>query len=108
MGNYQFIDGGDKRYEIDSLAVIHENFWNGNGAYDEGLICHEIAFYFLMKPRGTKELHSNSYTRFGDKEKMCWMPIKDLNKYKVYPTFLQDYLCSEHTGIEHIITDERL
>ncbi|MDE6598045.1 MAG: NUDIX hydrolase, partial [Clostridia bacterium] len=77
-------------------------------AYAEGLICHEISFYFLMKPRGTKALQSNSYTRFGDKEIMRWIPIKDLDKYKVYPTFLKNYLSSEHSGIKHIITDERL
>lgn len=94
-------------YEIDRLAVIHENFWNGNGAYDKDLNCHEIAFYFLMKPRGTKELDSNSYTRFGDKEIMRWIPIQELDNYKVYPTFLKEYLCSKQTGIAHIITDER-
>lgn len=95
------------QYQIDRLAVIHENLWNGAGAYDKGLHCHEIALYYLMKPRGTKELNSNSYTRFNDKETMHWIPIKELNKYTVYPTFLKDYLLKSHTGIEHIITDER-
>ena len=96
------------RFEIDRLAVIHENFWNGKGAYDEGLICHEIALYFLMKPRGTKELNSNSYTRFGDKEIMRWIPIKDLDKYKVFPTFLKEYLSSDRTDVKHFVTDERI
>lgn len=95
-------------YEIDRLAVVHENFWVGNGAYDEGLSCHEISLYFLMKPRGTRDLKSNSYTRFGDKEIMRWIPIQDLNNYKVYPTFLKEYLGSQHTSILHIVTDERL
>lgn len=94
-------------FEIDRLAVVHENFWNGNGAYDKDLICHEISLYFLMKPRGTKELHSNSYTRFGDKEILHWIPIEDLDKYKYFPTFLKDYLSSGHIGVEHIVTDER-
>lgn len=93
-------------YEIDHLAVIHENFFNENNGTLKGLNCHEISFYFLMKPRGTRELHSNSYV-FGVKEEMHWIPIKDLNKYKAFPSFLQDYLNSEHSGIEHIITDER-
>lgn len=94
-------------YEIDRLALVHENFWNGNGAYDGGLNCHEIAFYFLMKPRGTKELNSNSYTRFGDKEIMRWIPIEDLDKYKVFPTFLKEYLSSDRADVRHIVTDER-
>ncbi len=95
------------RYEIERLAIIHENFWTGNGAYDKGLNCHEIAFYFLMKPRGTKKLNANGKTRFGDKENMYFIPIEDLDKYKYFPTFLKEYLSSEQRQIVHIITDER-
>ena len=93
-------------YEIDRLAVIHENFFNENSGTLKGLNCHEIGFYFLMKPRGTKELHSSSFTN-GVKEEMHWIPIKDLDKYKAFPSFLKEYLSSEHNGVEHIITDER-
>lgn len=93
-------------YEIDHLAVIHENFFNENSGTLKGLDCHEIGFYFIMKPRGTKKLHSNSYTH-GVKEEMHWIPIEDLDKYTAFPSFLKDYLSREHTGIEHIITDER-
>ena len=95
------------RYEIDRLAVIHENFFNENNGTLKGLNCHEISFYFLMKPRGTQELHSNSMTQ-GVKEEMYWIPIRDLERYKAYPSFLKDYLSREHAGIEHIVTDERV
>lgn|GEM_PF-196597 len=95
------------RYQIDRLAIIHENFWNGNGAYDKGLHCHEIALYYLMKPRGTKELNSNSLTHFNDRETMHWIPINEIENYTIYPTFLKEYLLTEHVGIEHIVTDER-
>ena len=94
-------------YEIDRLAVIHENFFNENSGTLKGLNCHEISFYFLMKPRGTQELHSDSYT-YGAKEEMHWIPIKDLDKYKAFPSFIKEYLSEEHCGIEHIITDERI
>ena len=94
------------RYEIDHLAIIHENFFCESGGILNGLECHEISFYFLMKQRGTQELHSNSMTQ-GVKEEMCWIPIKDLDKYKAFPSFLKEYLEKEHLGIEHIITDER-
>jgi len=94
-------------YEIDRLAVIHENFWQGNGSWDRGLECHELALYYLMKPRGTKELNSNSTTRFNDKESMHWIPINELKKHKHFPTFLDEYLSSSHTDTVHIITDER-
>ena len=94
------------QYEIDRLAVIHENFFNESGGTLKGLNCHEISFYFLMKPRGSQELHSNSYT-FGAREEMHWIPIHELDRYKAYPLFLKDYLLREHTEIEHIVTDER-
>ena len=95
------------RFEVDRLAVIHENFWEGNGAYDKGLHCHEIALYFLMKPRGTRELDSDSVTRFGDRETMHWVPIDQLGEIKAFPTFLKEYFASGHEGIMHIVTDER-
>lgn len=93
-------------YEIDRLAVIHENFFSENKGALKGLNCHEICFYFLMKPRGTQKLNSNSYTQ-GFKEEMHWIPIKDLDKYKAFPSFLNDYLKKEHLELVHIITDNR-
>ena len=60
-------------YEIDRLTFIHENFFDGDGITD-GLKCHEIAFYFLMKSRGTQVLNSNSVCLEGQ-EFMNWIPI---------------------------------
>lgn len=94
------------QYEIDHLAVIHENFFDENAGTLKDKDCHEIALYFVMKSRGTRELNSNSYTQ-GVKENMYWLPIAELDKYKAFPSFMKEYLQSEHTGIEHIVTDER-
>lgn len=94
------------RYEIDRPVVFHENFFNENTGTLKGFECHEVCLYFLMKPRGTQELHSNSRT-LGVREHMYWLPIENLDGYKVFPSFLKDYLSREHDGIEHIITDER-
>lgn len=94
------------RYEIERLAVIHENFFDENNGTLKGLNCHEISFYYLMKPRGSKELNSKSYTH-GAREEMHWIPIEDLPKYKAFPSFLGEYLASEHSEIMHIVTDER-
>ena len=59
-----------------------------------------------MKSQGIKEIHTDSYTH-GVKENMHWIPIEDLDKHKVFPSWLRDYLSKEHSGIEHIVTDER-
>ncbi|MDQ0148995.1 NUDIX hydrolase [Eubacterium multiforme] len=91
-------------YEVERLAFIHENFFNGQGTLD-GFKCHEVTFYFLMKPRGTKKLNSNSYTQ-GVKEYMHWILIDELHKYVAYPTFFKEKLQSINDGIEHIVTYE--
>lgn len=92
-------------YEVDRLAFIHENFFNGSCSL-EGYNCHEIAFYYLMKPRGTQELNSNSHSG-GFKEYMHWLPINSLSNYKAFPTFFIDKLSNIQSCIEHVITDER-
>ena len=93
-------------YEIDHLAVIHENFFIGSSGL-KGYDCHEVAFYFLMKSRGTQELYSDSRTQDGVKEEMHWIPIAELEKYRAYPTFLKEVLPKLGQGIVHIVTDER-
>ena len=94
-------------YEIDHLAVIHENFFYDSRGALKDMDCHEIALYFVMKSRGTKELNSNSFTQ-GVRENMYWLPIAELEKYKAFPSFMKEYLQSEHTGAQHIVSDERI
>ena len=91
-------------YEVDRLAVIHENFFIGSSEL-KGVDCHEIALYYMMKPKGNKNLNSQSLTKSGVKESMHWIPIDELEKYNAYPSFMKEYLKAEHTGIKHIITD---
>lgn len=67
-----------------------------------------MSFYYMMKPRGTKELNSNSVSSFGDREFMHWVQLEELDKVRAFPTFLKDYLSKEHIGIEHIVTDDRV
>ncbi len=93
-------------YEISHLSVIHENFFNGNNTANlNGFLCHEISFYYVMKPKGNKNLNSNSIVH-GVKEEMCWLPIKELHKYKIFPAFLKDGLEILNSGTTHIVTNE--
>ena len=94
------------QYEVDYLAIIHENFFIGTSRL-KGVDCYEIAFYYMMKAKGNKNLNSHSFTMGGQKESMHWIPIDTLDKYKAYPTFMKEYLQSDHKGLIHIITDER-
>ncbi len=101
----EVLEETDVEYEVDRLAFIHENFFHGDSLL-EGKECHEIAFYFFMKPKGTQELNSNSYTQ-GVKENMYWLPINKLEEYKAYPTFFREKLKNIKNEIEHIITYEK-
>ncbi|HHZ06860.1 MAG TPA: NUDIX domain-containing protein [Clostridiales bacterium] len=89
-------------YEIDRLAFIQENFFTDNYVF-KNLRCHEITMFFLMKPRGTQQLDSNSYS-MGVREHMCWLPIDKLNEYQIYPEFFREKLKRLSDRIEHIVT----
>ena len=58
-----------------------------------------------MKPSGTQELNSNSYTQ-GVREEMHWIPIKDIDKYRAYPSFLKKEIGNLQPEIKHVITYE--
>lgn len=92
-------------YEVDRLAFIHENFFEGEGP-QLGMHCHELAFYFRMKPRGTKELDSHSTTSDGLPEQMVWIPIGDLPQYRHFPDFLEEMILKGNPAVEHIVTGD--
>ena len=92
-------------YEIDRLAIIHENFFNQHSGGLKGLNCHEICFYFLMKSKGSQKL-KNKMTQ-DSKEELYWLPINKLDKYNTFPKFFKDYFHKNHSEVVHIITDDR-
>lgn len=92
-------------YEIDRLAFFHENFFAGSGTL-EGVVQHEICFYYLMKSKGEKQINCNSIATCGVKEEMCWLPIKKLSEYKAYPEFFAEKLLNLKSEVEHIITKD--
>lgn len=92
-------------YEAERLVFIHENFFYGEEGILKGKQCHEICFYYLMKPQNTMEITVDSYTH-GMKEKMHWIPTKELDKYKVFPGFLSAEILNLPTEVKHIVTHE--
>lgn len=100
-------------YEVDHLAFVNECLFYGEGSL-EGKECHGIEFYYMMKPRGTRELCCNNpgVGMMGGKEYMCWLPLDKLDEYKVFPTFFKrkffrDKLINPGKEIEHVVSDER-
>jgi len=92
-------------YEIERLAFVHENFF----VMQEGVLkdreCHEIAFYFLMKARGSQEVFCKSMTADG-KEFIKWIPVSELSHYTAYPEFFVDKLANMPAVLEHIATKQ--
>lgn len=93
-------------YEVDRLAFVHENFFTDDESSLKGLICHEIAFFYIMKPRGTKNLPNVIGECSEGKEHVEFVPIDKLKDLKVYPEFFKDRLKSLPQTVEHIVTKE--
>lgn len=88
-------------YEVERLAIVYERYKNLiEGDY------HSITFYYLMHSRGQKPLPEEAYSqrRF---QKVCWLKMADLNKYRLEPSFISSWLSSQPVEIMHIVSDER-
>lgn len=89
-------------YEVDRLVFVHENFFKGQFSLKD-LICHEISFYYLMKPRGTKNVECKSSSADG-KERLVWVPISELKNINLYPRMIAEKISDIRDGVEHLLT----
>ncbi len=94
-------------YEVERLAVVCENFFTGHGGNLDGLNCHCLEFYFLMKSRGSQELKSHSYNWDNEREEMHWIPIDKIQQYNIKPSFLKEQILDivNGEGVLHIVTE---
>ena len=92
-------------YEVDRLAFVHENFFVEPCGVNKGKKFHEIAMFYIMKPRGEKLKFEDGYCIDG-KEWVEWVPIEKLKDLRVYPSFLASRINNLPTTIESIVTDE--
>jgi len=97
------------KFEIDRLALIHENFFQGNrDSIIEGLSCHEVAFYYLMKWEPNCTVNDSSFTTDGLQEHLVWIDIDGLSgtDMTVYPEFFAQELKQISFTPKHIVTIE--
>lgn len=94
-------------YEIDRLAVVCENFFKGKGGKIDGLDCHCLELYFVMKSKGSTRLNSSSYNSDNEAEEMKWIPIDEIGEYNIKPSFLKDKIKDivNSTSVLHIVTE---
>lgn len=79
------------QYEIDRLAYVSERFVGTE---------HRLALYFLMKPRGTKELNVQSET-----EQMVWVPLDALAEYDISPNWYKTELVNISEHVKYLLAD---
>ena len=87
--------------------VLHGDIFVFRPMHEDNIPRNEGFPHYITVLNGEADLHSDSYT-MGVRETMHWIPIEKIGQYKAFPTFLKDYLLSDHDGIEHIVTDERV
>jgi ADP-ribose pyrophosphatase YjhB (NUDIX family) len=103
-------------YEVDRLAFLHENFFvfsaEETGSCD--MAAHELSMYFLMKPRGTRQLplgvNAQTFTEWQSgrviTEKVAWLPLDSLADRFMFPIFFKTKLNPLPKEFEHNVTYE--
>ena len=89
--------------KVDRLAVVAENFFKGKGGILEGLDCHTIEFYYLVKVIDD----SNVFSKTDDGEEFVWIPIAEIKNSFFKPSFIPEKIDEIINGknILHIIEE---
>lgn len=92
--------------EVQSIAVVSENFFKGFGGNIDGLDCHTIEFYYRMKIPDDDISLCKSVT--DDGEKLVWLPIDEIRTSNIKPEFIKDNIekILDERKIIHIIEEE--
>ncbi|MBQ9538352.1 MAG: DUF4298 domain-containing protein, partial [Treponema sp.] len=95
------------RYELDRLAAVCENLFIGREKRLEGFNCHVIEFYYLMKSRGSRDLHCESFGWNKEQEELVWIPLEKLPETNIKPDFLKTRLPEilSSKDLIHIVND---
>lgn len=100
-------------YKADKLLIINENFFIGQTKNVKGLHSHELILTYLMKPRGTKDIDTETY-KLQSGEEFRWIDLDDLESIldnsPLYPLHIKDYLLNietERRTLKHVVTDQR-
>ncbi len=100
-----FEETGEK-FQIERPLCLIENFFDGDGAL-QGLDCHTVELYYLMKPTEKKEYTADSYSTGGDKEIMCWLPVDKLDEYDIRPLIAKELAKNPPEHFMSLVNDNR-
>ena len=83
------------KLQVHKLAFVHEYFHYHPITKEPE---HQIVFYYVMKPLTNQKLISNSQV-----ESLHWIPLTELPKHIIYPSFFKDKLLNNMKEIQHVI-----
>jgi hypothetical protein len=95
------------KFEVARLGYIHENFFQVNrDSIFEGLTCHDLTFYYLMKWEPNFTLNDINLTLDVLQEHLVWLDIDGLanTDLVVYPEFFSQKLKQISFTPKHIVT----
>ncbi len=96
----EFFEETGIKAKADCLAAVCENFFKGKGGSIDGLDCHEIEFYYIMKTAGDALPLYRNMTDIG--EALIWLPVNKVKESNIKPSFIKEYIY-EIIGGEKII-----
>lgn len=76
--------------KVDYLTIVCENFFKGKSGSIDGLDCHTIEFYYLMKIIDDDMLTYRDITDTG--EKLVWLSVDEIQESNIKPSFIKDYI----------------
>lgn len=92
--------------EVDRLGFVHENYFYGDCAANQGKLIYEIAFYFYMKVPEDFVPTEGSVNMDDQQEHLHWVAADDPRR--IYPTFFRTELTHPTDTVRHFVTDERM
>lgn len=93
-------------FKIERPLCLIENFFNGEYGSIDGLNCHTIELYYLMKLEGRKEYDNHSITMDNALEKMRWLPIDKIDEYDIRPAIIKDIIRNMPESFCHFVNDD--
>ena len=93
------------RMEVDRLGFVHENYFYGDAASNQGKLIYEISFFFYMTVPDNFAPVCESFTEDQSKEHLVWVPL-DTDR-KIYPEFFKAELNHPADTVKHFLTDGR-
>lgn len=92
--------------QVERLAVVCENFFKGIGGTMDGLDCHTLEFYYIMKIQEDNANTGDGMT--DDGEALVWLPIEEIPNSEIKPSFIKDYINEIVNGenVFHIIWEK--